>query len=71
MDGPLEIIIDIKITQQKSGTLPRGCVMIMNTHLLFLNKVTGPKDLCNATESPKLLLVVAILCQTADITVTR
>lgn len=47
MDGPLEIMIDTKITQQKAGALPHGCVMIMNTHLLSLNKVTGTKGLCN------------------------
>lgn len=56
MDGPLEIMIHTKITQQKAGAVPHGCVMIMNTHLLSLNKLTGPKSLCNASESPKLLI---------------
>lgn len=56
MDGPLEIMIHTKIPQQKAGTEPHGCVMIMNTHLLSLNKLKGPKGLCNASESPKLLI---------------
>lgn len=55
MDRPSEIMKHTKITQQKAGTVPRGCVMIMNTHLLFLNKVAGPKGLCNATESLKMV----------------
>lgn len=55
MDRPLEIMIHTKITQQKTGTLPHGCVMIMNTHLLFINKVRGPKGLCNTSESQNLL----------------
>lgn len=55
MDGPLEIMIHTKITQQKAGAVPHGCVMRMNIHLRFLNKITGPKDLCNTTESQKLL----------------
>lgn len=49
-----------KITQQKAGTVPHGCVMIMNTHLLFLNKVARPKGLCNTTESPKTVALLAV-----------
>lgn len=73
MDGPLEIMIHTKISQQRAGMLPHGCVMIMNIHLLSLNKLTGPAGLCNTTESQNCQVFGswAIFCETVDIRVTR